>query len=87
VALKAGSSKDGKARRASVSLELSDGIVAGAGLGEIEAAQIVVEDAGGRRWRGWLGRRGVFREGEGGLFLVFVQGDGGCLLLAAAETG
>ena len=28
-----------------------------------------------------------FREGEGGLFLVFVQGDGGCLLLAAGGDG
>ena len=69
------------------SLELSDGIVAARGLGEIEAAQIVVEDAGVGDGEGGLAGGEFFREGEGGLFLVFVQGDGGCLLLAAGGDG
>ena len=56
-------------------LELSDGVVAGLGLGEIEAAELVVEDAGVADGEGYFSGGESLGEGEGGLLFVFVESD------------
>jgi hypothetical protein len=66
---------------------LRDGVVAAGGFGEIEAAQLVVQNAGVARCQRGLARGELFREGEGGLLLFLVERDGGFLLLAAGGHG
>ena len=63
--------------------ELSDGVIACRGFGEIEAAQLVVEDAGVGDGQRCLAGGKLRGKGKGGLLLVRVKGDGGGLLLAA----
>ena len=58
--------------------ELGDGVVAGGGFGEIEAAELVVEDAGEGDVEGVGAGGELLREGEGGLLLGGIEGDGGC---------
>ncbi len=54
--------------------ELGDGVVAGFGFGEIEAAELVVEDAGVADREGYFAGGEGLREGEGGLFFGVVEG-------------
>ena len=56
-------------------LELGYGVVAGLGLGEIEAAELVVEDSGVGDVEGDLTCGELVREGKGGLLFRVVEGD------------
>ncbi len=67
--------------------KLRDGVVAAGGFGEIEAAQLVVEDAGEGDVKRGLACGEFLREGEGGLLLFLVERDGGGLLFAGGGDG
>ena len=54
--------------------ELGDGVVAAGGFGEIEAAELVVEDAGVGDGEGGFAGGELVGEGEGGLLLCVVEG-------------
>ncbi len=68
-------------------LELRNGVIAPRGLGEIEAAQFVVQDAGVGDGERSFARRQLLGEGESGLFLLRVKGDGCSQLLARGGRG
>jgi hypothetical protein len=67
--------------------KLRHGVVALGGLGEIEPAQFVVQNAGVGDGQSGLARGELFREGEGRLLLVLVERHGSCLLLASGGYG
>src|SRR5579863_10487526 len=56
-------------------------------LGKIEAAQLVIEDAGVMDGKGGLARGQYCGESKGGLLFLLVECDGGCLLVACGGDG
>ena len=68
-------------------LKLRDGIVAAGGFGEIEAAQLVIEDAGVVDGERGLASGQRARHGESGLLLCAVEGDRSGLRFARGGDG